>query len=314
MEEIRTLTESIGFEEGRTQQLIALTAERRNREPSRVRQVMTAAITAFGCLIVGTGVIAFLAVTLNIKSQLPLFLIISAGFFPAAFYCLSHRLETVGMTLMLIGLIASGAVTGIPAERQVALWLFPLWFVVAVLAMVKQRQAGAIFTGTLVVEVYLFVYLIGQLEDAPFSLSLAVLVNLIVVVSLWQLTPAIPFHLQARLRPVLLTATVLAATLFAFILTFEGVYDDLAGAEKAVLTAYNVLFFAVTGAMVWFGRRQNSARLVWIGGVFWFAFLFYKYYDLLWNLLDKSLALILLGVIFIAASWVVRRGGLRHEA
>jgi uncharacterized membrane protein len=106
---------------------------------------------------------------------------------------------------------------------------------------------------------------------------------------------------------VLLTATILAATLFAFALTFEGIYDVLSLGGKVVLTIYNVVFFTATGTMVWFGKQRDSRRLVWIGGIFWFAFLFYKYYDLLWNLLDKSVVLIILGLIFIGVGYTISR-------
>ena len=110
-----------------------------------------------------------------------------------------------------------------------------------------------------------------------------------------------------RIQAVLLTATILAATLFAFALTFEEIYEGFSTEGKVVLTLYNVVFFAATGTMVWFGKHRDNRRLVWIGGIFWFAFLFYKYYDLLWNLLDKSVVLIILGLLFIGAGYTLSR-------
>ena len=43
------------------------------------------------------------------------------------------------------------------------------------------------------------------------------------------------------------------------------------------------------------------------GGIFWFAFLFYKYYDLFWDLLHKSIFLSALGLILIAISYLIRQ-------
>jgi len=186
-------------------------------------------------------------------------------------------------------------------------FLFPIWLAVFVFALLKMRQRGAIFTAIIVSETYTLIFLIRQFGDAPVALSITVLLNLLVVLALSLPVKTIPLRLSVRIQPVLLTATTLAATLFAFVLTLEAIYENLSNGGKLMLALYNVLFFAATGAMVWFGKRRNNRRLIWIGGIFWFAFLFYKYYDLLWNLLDKSLVLIILGLIFIVTGYMIQK-------
>lgn len=321
MEDLRAQTlaiaQSAGIDESRADGLVTFTTDWQEREPSVVRKVMTAVLTAFGALVIGAAFIGFLAVTLEIKGQLPLFLIIGATFFPAAFYSLSSGRETVGMTLMIIGLIASGMPASLdfnslssPSLRE---FLFPTWMAVAGFAIVKMRNQGAVFIAVVIAEAYLLVFLIGELKSAPSGLSISLLLNLLAALFFKIPTVSIPLRLRARIQPALLTGTIFAGTLFAFALTFEGIYENLSRADQILLTLYNILFFALTAAMVWLGRRWNSRRLIGIGGMFWFAFLFYKYYDLLWNLLDKSLVLIALGLLFIGAGYALRKG-VAHDA
>jgi len=317
-EQVLAVAQSVGLDESRVDGLVRFTTNWREREPSTVRKVMTAVLTAFGALIIGVSFIGVLMSTMDIRGQLPLFLVIGITFFPAAFFCLSSQgLETVGLTLMIIGLIASGVPASFEFDssspRLMAALIFPVWLTVLVFAIVKMRNRAAVFTAMIIAEVYLLIFLIRQLESGPVGLSVAVLLNLLVVLLLSSPVVAIPLRLSAWLRPPLSVATTLAATLFAFVLTFERVYDNLSPDGKIALTLYNILFFVATAAMVWFGLRRNSRRLVWIGGLFWFAFLVYKYYDLLWNLLDKSVVLIVLGLVCIGAGYTIRRR-ITHEA
>jgi hypothetical protein len=308
-EQVQTITQSTGLDEARVDRLVEFTENRLANEPSTLRKVMTAALTAFGALIIGTAFIGFLVVTMGVDRAFPRFLIIGITFFPAAFFCLANRREVIGITLMIIGLIASGAPASFEFDSSstVTFILFPIWLAIVVFAILKMHNRGAVFTALLIVEVYLLVFSISQSNSAPIGLWVAVVVNAAVVLFLSFPIWSIPLRLRARIQPVLLTGATFVGTLFAFVLTFDAIYQNLSGGGRLMLTLYNVLFFAATAAMVWFGKRRESGRLIWIGGMFWFAFLFYKYYDLLWNLLHKSLVLILLGAIFIGAGYAVQR-------
>ncbi len=82
--------------------------------------------------------------------------------------------------------------------------------------------------------------------------------------------------------------------LFAFVLTF--LYRDV----PVVYYLVNGLYFLVT---TYFGfryvkeDRKDEARIVFI---FWFIYVAYKYYDIVWTLLHKSIALFIIGLIFLA--------------
>ena len=308
-EQIIETTQLARIDEERVDKLANFTENWRQEEPSTIRKVVTAVLTAFGALIIGASFIGFSAVTLGINDALPLFIITGVIFFPSAFFCLSMQQEAVGLTLMIIGLIASGIPASFEFESSsgVVIFLFPVWLTVLAFALLKMRHRGAIFTAIIVSETYTWIFLISQLDNAPVALSITVLLNLLVVLALSLPVKTVPLRLSVRIQPMLLTATTLAATLFAFVLTLEAIYENLSPGERLMLTLYNVLFFAATGAMVWLGKRRNNRKLIWIGGIFWFAFLFYKYYDLLWNLLDKSLVLIDLGLIFIVIGYMIQK-------
>lgn len=67
---------------------------------------------------------------------------------------------------------------------------------------------------------------------------------------------------------------------------------------------FNILnFIVVTIAAFLFVRRSQALEAA-ISFVFWFIFLAFKYYDLFWTLLHKSITLALLGVIIIAATYI----------
>lgn len=73
---------------------------------------------------------------------------------------------------------------------------------------------------------------------------------------------------------------------------------------------YNAMYFiTITALVFWFNKQKNVFQFR-VSLLFWFAFLFYKYYDFIWELLHKSAALFILGAIFIAATyWYDKRKG-----
>ncbi|RCW43107.1 GDYXXLXY domain-containing protein [Paenibacillus prosopidis] len=68
--------------------------------------------------------------------------------------------------------------------------------------------------------------------------------------------------------------------------------------------AFNLLNFIFVTILVFVFVRRNQALEAAISLVFWFIFIAFKYYDLLWTLLHKSITLALLGMIAIAVTYV----------
>jgi len=70
---------------------------------------------------------------------------------------------------------------------------------------------------------------------------------------------------------------------------------------------FNLLFFVLATALVFFAARRERRAELKIALVFWFAFLFYKYYDLLWPLLHKSLTLAAAGLFTLGVTFAFSR-------
>lgn len=88
-----------------------------------------------------------------------------------------------------------------------------------------------------------------------------------------------------------------------FILTFlEG-----NGYKYWLYFGYNVLFFVIVTYLLFWSHHREHKFDYKISLGFWFAFLFYKYYDLVWQLLHKSIALIILGILFVIATYWIER-------
>jgi uncharacterized membrane-anchored protein/uncharacterized membrane protein len=68
--------------------------------------------------------------------------------------------------------------------------------------------------------------------------------------------------------------------------------------------AFNIINFVFVTILVFVFVRRSQALEAAISLLFWFIFLAFKYYDLLWTLLHKSITLALLGMISIAVTYV----------
>lgn len=67
---------------------------------------------------------------------------------------------------------------------------------------------------------------------------------------------------------------------------------------------FNLVNFIVVTVLVFLFVRRNQVAEATVSFVFWFIFLAYKYYDLFWTLLHKSITLALLGLIAIAVTYI----------
>ena len=70
---------------------------------------------------------------------------------------------------------------------------------------------------------------------------------------------------------------------------------------------YNIIYFLLsTGFLVW-SFKHDFPLYRGLAIISWFTFLFYKYYDLLWKLLHKSLSLLIFGLIFMCIGIVLNK-------
>ncbi|WP_200930715.1 GDYXXLXY domain-containing protein [Bacillus sp. FJAT-28004] len=80
---------------------------------------------------------------------------------------------------------------------------------------------------------------------------------------------------------------------------------------------FNILNFIVVTIAAFLFVRRNQVFEAAVSFVFWFIFLAFKYYDLFWTLLHKSITLALLGIIAIAVTYIYAyrtRAGVSEQA
>src|SRR5690606_23281938 len=86
------------------------------------------------------------------------------------------------------------------------------------------------------------------------------------------------------------------ALLFLFWLTFLESYFPYS------YTIYNILNFAIVSLLLIFSIKWERHADTALALLFWFAYVGFKYYDLVWPLLHKSLTLLLIGALVLAVT------------
>ncbi|WP_372663693.1 GDYXXLXY domain-containing protein [Cohnella sp.] len=106
---------------------------------------------------------------------------------------------------------------------------------------------------------------------------------------------------QGSTRDQIRDSGLLFTLIFLFWLTF---FDDVFPYSYAL---FNLIFFGLVSSLLFAFLRRHQARYAAIAAIFWFVFLAFKYYDLLWPLLHKSVTLALLGLITLSITYALAR-------
>jgi uncharacterized membrane-anchored protein/uncharacterized membrane protein len=152
----------------------------------------------------------------------------------------------------------------------------------------------------------IFFFLVGEVIAAFLLykwLSQSVPVFMLLTVILFIIFAASRLLRHAEVRKPLLYTSYPSFLLSFFILTFI--------TESGWYYASNVLFF-LTVVLVLFISRQLQVTWIYRWGLaYWIAFLVYKYYDLAWKLLHKSVSFAIIGaLIIIMTVWYENRNRL----
>lgn len=78
-----------------------------------------------------------------------------------------------------------------------------------------------------------------------------------------------------------------------FILTF--LFED----QKIIYYLINILYFVTTTFLVLWALRKDYSLRYRVFLAFWFAFIIYKYYDLVWSLVHKSITFLITGLLIL---------------
>lgn len=138
---------------------------------------------------------------------------------------------------------------------------------------------------------------------------------------------ALLLALAARLKATSLAETSALSVVFAVALTVaawpphrtvrsSGEYDLFGTASSAQLSAagmlwatvFNVLLLLLLLGLVFLGYQRREDWLVTFGALLLFVFVLFKYFDWLFSLLDRSVAFIGAGLLFLGVGWLMERG------
>lgn len=101
------------------------------------------------------------------------------------------------------------------------------------------------------------------------------------------------------------TSIVESSLFFTLTYLFINTFDDSWGRSPYLLL--NGMFFIVTTFLVLFFLRLKSNKFFIISLAFWIAFIVYKYYDLAWKLLHKSVSLAVAALLLLLITYFLER-------
>lgn len=254
-------------------------------------RILTAAAIAIATVLGTSVIIGFLVLTLGIDH--PEYAMCGLGAIATVGAIASRKLNgVVRYTFLTCGMVV-GMSSGIILDSLPVLLFFLLTAVGAfVFIPGTVQRIYCLVAGAVMGWVVLDWLLDGDLP--VFSALGAVLLTLLLAAWL--------FIKQPGFRNPLLYGGYPSLLLVFFILTFI--------TEGTVYYLMNGLFFLTVTAAVLLCIRRSVTWVYVISLVFWTAFLVYKYYDLAWKLLHKSVSLALAGLILLGLTmWYERRRG-----
>ena len=220
-------------------------------------------------------------------------LLVSGAVLIAPMLLLPRMNGAVRYTLLTIGYIVAFAGVGTHDK----LLLTSLFILVLAFGWVRlQATAQRLFTYVLlVIAGYMLIYQLDLWSNWTYTIMTLLAANAAVFA-------AARLARDPHARRQLHDSSLFFSLLFLFWLTFlESVFPY-------AYTLFNIVYaVGVTALLVLYIRQGASRSSVWIALLFWFAFLVYKYYDLLWSLLHKSLTLAIAGLLLFALTWLLAR-------
>ncbi|WHX77425.1 GDYXXLXY domain-containing protein [Priestia flexa] len=243
-----------------------------------IKQIIIIGITAIASILGSISIGGLVTLFTGEYSQNFMMLIGTA--IMLSFFFIKAAVPTVKYTLFMTGFLISGVSAFFVYDA-----LFFIYFVlfVSLLWFAKQKSLrAAIYT---LAQLLILIKLPTTYYEAiqlDYVLIALILLNVIVCC----LTACLPFKRSS----LLLT--------FIFSLSLIGSVNS-----PTLNITYSILFFAFSTAFLFKSVRKDKKFEFTASIIFWFIFLGTQYYDYLWDLLDKSFALLLLGALFTACSY-----------
>lgn len=261
----------------------------RSRHMQWMIRVLTVSAITIGTILGSFSLVGFLVVVLDISNLEPVLAAIGLVF-SIGMLALRKANVIFRYTLLISGIgIMTG--TALAEDNTLLLW-GSLAVTLAAFLLERGKFARSFFYSAALVIANIALYDWWRSEVIALTILIGVLLAVLAV-----------HHKAANeeIRLALRYCSYPAFLLASFILTFI--------THATVYYVVNALFFVVTLLLaLWAGKRHA----VWVQRVslgFWMAYVCWKYYDMAWKLLHKSITLAVAGVLIMAIVYVIERRG-----
>ncbi|OAS15245.1 GDYXXLXY domain-containing protein [Paenibacillus oryzisoli] len=257
-------------------------------------RVLTISVIIIGSLLGSFTLIGLVTVVLGFDE--PANILIGYGFIAVIGMLAARKFNVLArFTIMLSGLmLGTGASVG--TERPAMLLIY------------------------LALTLAAFVFLQGLITRILFFLASIIILALVLFI--WNYSGVAVLSMIAGLlflifaggqgiRPVTFRKPILYSSFPAF---FLAMFSLTFITESGWYYATNALFFVIVLVAILISRQLHISWIFdWSMG-FWIAFLVYKYYDLAWKLLHKSISFAIIGILIIGITvWIEKKKGLHSE-
>ncbi|SDO10965.1 Uncharacterized membrane-anchored protein [Paenibacillus sp. yr247] len=253
-----------------------------------VVRVLTVSVIIIGSLLGSLTVIGIVTVVLGFDN--PENVLIGFGLVFVIVMILAKKLNSLVRYTILISGLMLGAGAAVIKESVPLLLVFFVLTIAAFVYMAGMVHRIFFFLAAVIISAFV---LFNWIDSGVIVLT--VLTGLLfVMVALAQLMR------NAAVRQPILYSSFPSFLLTLFILTFM--------TESAWYYVTNVLFFLIVVLALVISKQLNIKWMfAWAMG-YWIAFLVYKYYDLAWKLLHKSISFAIIGILILSITvWYEKR-------
>ncbi|NQX65090.1 GDYXXLXY domain-containing protein [Paenibacillus alba] len=251
-------------------------------------RVLTVSVIIIGSLLGSLTIIGIITVVMGFED--PQYILMGYGLLSVIAMIAVNKLNSLVRYTVLISGLMLGAGTAVFTENVSMLLVFLAVAIAAFMMMSGLLHRIFFFLAA----TCLTAFVLANWLDSGI-LVMTVLTGLLACL----FAAALAIKSEAIRKPILYSS--FPSFLFTlFVLTFM--------TEKAWYYISNIVFFLlVVLALVISKQRQMKWMHAWSMG-FWIAFLLYKYYDLAWKLLHKSVSLAIIGIVIVAFTvWYEKR-------
>ncbi|MBM7702066.1 GDYXXLXY domain-containing protein [Metabacillus iocasae] len=273
---------------------IAVVLIRKFKENTMAKRVFIGVIAIVSAFI---GASSFIGIVMLIVGEMEP---IMFALFATAFLIVPAVLKPQWDSVIRYTMLLTGYFITIPSVLFEGMWISLLFLLV--LGFVFLKVTSQIFKYiTYLAGMIVFVAAFSVENISPETVSMAVIaLNLVILFG--------RTYLLKNLQHILYHNSVIYSLLAFFVWTF------LNEQSYALYFVVNVLYFVTVTVLLFVAIRKEATFLFIVSFVGWLAYVGYKYYDLLWSLLHKSITFMLVGVlIFAIVNWVDKRTAFNSE-